>query len=170
MAYLPLQAAGQPRTSESLNVPSGVIAKIGGPVRVTVRLVSLPGGAEVIGGNSGVGTLDFGRISYFSPSYPRTATKKDSHALTTTAEFGLELEAPGSSPNGAAMLSAYLAEPSPNCAYLVDGIRLTTAPQVISAHVEYGTITEHRLEMKVPKSAPAGMKRASIIWTVTPEE
>jgi hypothetical protein len=167
-ACMPLLAAGQSRHFASAPVSIGAWQSLSDKSHVTVRLVSVPGGGPVIGGESGNGTLDLGNVSYFSSSYAMAGKSRNSTVRTT--EFGIELQAASASTMGAAMVSAYLAEPTPGCTYLIDGIRLTTTPQVISARVSYGVISKHRLEIRVPATTPPGLKRASIIWIATPEE
>lgn len=167
---LPLLAAGQSRRPDAAPVFLGALHEAGGEGQVTIRLVSVPGGVAVTGGGSGNGALNLGTVSYFSSAHSHRASKTTGNSITRTSEFGIELEARAPAATGAAMISARLANPSPNCRYGIDGIRLTTAPQVISPRTRYGVITEHRLDIEVPQTAPPGMKRASIIWTVTPEE
>lgn len=165
-----VSAAAQAPHARSSFLPSGTAARAGGVDSAMVRIVSLPGSATIIGGESGNGIMDVGRVSYFSSGLASKPTKKDKTSSTVTARFGIELMAPAGATGGTAMLSAYLAEPSKSCVYLVDGVRLTTAPQMISARLRYGVVSAHQLEIQVPTSAPAGEKRASIVWVATPEE
>jgi hypothetical protein len=169
-ASLPLLAASQSQRPRPIPVLSRTLPGIAGGGAVTIRLVSVAGGSPVIGGESADGTVYLGNVSYFSSPHARASRKKTENASTTTTEFGIELESPAAFTAGEAMLSAELAAPSANCAYFIDGIRLSTAPQVISPRVRYGMIGEHTLKIEVPQTAPAGPIRASIIWIVTPEE
>lgn len=168
--FTPVSGGAQALHPSTSLLPSFTAARAGNAEAALVRIVSLPGSTTVIGGENGNGVMDLGRVSYFSSGFAREPTKKDKTSSTVTARFGIELVAPAGATAGTAMLSAYLAEPSKSCIYLVDGVRLTTAPQMISARVRYGVVSAHHLEIQVPTSAPAGEKRTSIIWVATPEE
>jgi hypothetical protein len=131
---------------------------------ITVRVVQLAGSASVIGTNAGQDTLELGNTSYASERRGAVTTKRHPGYFTITAEFGLKLEPASGTNIGFAALSAYLIDPDPNCSYYLDGVRLTNVAQPIALQLRYGTVSMHRLEIRVPVTVPAGPLRGSIGW------
>jgi hypothetical protein len=83
----------------------------------------------------------------------------------TRKAFGVRVDAPGMT--GTATLQAYLETQDGRCIVRLDGIVLGTAPVVIDAQTPIGQVTNHTLEIEVPKSAPEGVFASSVRWEVT---
>jgi hypothetical protein len=66
-----------------------------------------------------------------------------------------------------ARLTAYLQVDDPHCRVRVDGILLSSVPQVIDARAPVGRPLAHTLQIEVPAAAPAGALQSSITWVAT---
>ena len=77
--------------------------------------------------------------------------RKQRFAISTW--FGLRAGG-GSVAGGTAKLLAFVSQLSPQQKVYIDGVRLTTAPQVIQIGIRFGAVTQHRLEVEVPVDAP----------------
>lgn len=135
-----------------------------------VQVVPLPGKAPVLGGGSGQGVVDLGRVSYTSDRHGAVTIERHGSYFTISTEFGLKLDSPDSLAIGNATISAYLIDPDAYCSYYLDGILLNQIPQVISVRQPYQMISEHKLEIRVSKNAPAGPLHSAIGWVVMPPE
>jgi hypothetical protein len=170
LAGMAAVAAAQSRGPAPGRLPRTLAAELAGGSGITVRVVPLPGSAPVIGSGTGQGTLELGNASYASERRGAVVIHKHPDYFAITTQFGLELEPVTGTTAGAATLSAYLVDPSPNCRYYLDGVRLTSAVQAISLQLRYGTVSTHRLEIRVPVTAPAGPLQDSIGWVVSSSE
>jgi hypothetical protein len=121
---------------------------------VTISFVGVnAGGADAM--------VDVGTMS-------RAQTHKgrgDSMRTVTRKAFGIRVDAPGMT--GTATLQAYLETQDGRCVVRIDGIELGTVPVVIDAQTPIGQVTNHTLEIEVPKSAPEGVFASSVRWEVT---
>jgi hypothetical protein len=133
-----------------------------------VHLLALPGGAPVLGGETGQGMVDLGDASYAAAQLGSVSIERHGQYFTISTRFGLKLEKQNGGGAGAATLSAYLDHPDSTCSFFVDGIQLNAIPKVISARMRLGNLSEIRLEIRVPNSMPAGPLRTSVGWIAMP--
>ena len=119
---------------------------------------------------AGRGTLDLGAVSYGSSSRSANVEVRSSagHMVVST-KVGLSLKDPAGHLTAATLLASQVL---PESAYVLrlDGIRLTTTPQIIQSRVLVGQISAHRLEIEVPGSVTEknpGLHN-SIIFQVVP--
>ena len=85
----------------------------------------------------------------------------------TRKAFGIRIGRPSREARGHATLRAFLETADPRCIVRLDGIVLTTQPQIIDRFAAIGITTTHRLEIEVPPSVPEGALVTSIGWDVS---
>jgi hypothetical protein len=162
------EAVGQSAKGLPVKTSPGAIYGMGPGNGIQVRLFPLPGGAPVLGGETGQGVVDLGDASYAAAQLGSVTIERHNQYFAIFTRFGLKLEKQDGSNMGAATLSAYLENPDPSCSFFLDGIQLTGAPKVISARIRVGNLSELRLEIRVPNTMPAGPVRTSVGWIAMP--
>lgn len=163
-------ATGQSVKGSPARTSPGALRSLATGNDIAIHILPLPGGAPILGGETGQGILELGNASYGSGRRGNVTTEKHDQYFTILTQFGLKLEKQNGSHTGDAMLSAYLENPDSSCTFFLDGIQLSTVPRMISARMRLGNSSEHRLEIRVPKTAPAGALRASVAWIALPTE
>ncbi len=82
---------------------------------------------------------------------------------TVTKSIGIRLTH-RSGASGIARLRAYVQQADSRSSVRVDGVTLTTVPQLIEANAIVGATERHRIEVTVPVSAPEGALAGTITW------
>lgn len=148
-----LLAVASAQTIQPSEAPAGkVIRNKSGDTALWLTFVPFPKGAPVRS-IAGQGTLDLGRVSYLAGSSEEgVQVTRGRQTFTVSTRFGLQVGAP--SMQGTAKLVGVLSQARPGIRVVVDGIELSTAPQVIQMAVRFGVVREHRLEIEIPVSMP----------------
>ena len=125
-----------------------------------------PSGGRTAGG----GALDLGSVSYGSAARRSNVDVRSSAGqMVVSTRLGLSLVDPAGH-IGAATLLACLALPETSYVLRMDGVRLTTTPQIVQSRIPVGKISSHQLEIEVPGSVTEkspGLHN-SIIFQVVP--
>lgn len=130
----------------------GVVREKGSEAALWVNFVPVPRGARVRS-IAGQGTLELGRMSYLSGATEDGVTiQRHGRTFTVSTRFGLQVG--DSTMHGTAKLVAVLTQLNPAIRVAVDGVRLSSAPEVIQMAIPYGVVTEHSLQMEIPTSMP----------------
>jgi hypothetical protein len=133
---------------------------------LTLTIVNLSDGARVGGG----GALDLGSVSYGSAARKgEVEVRSVAGHMVVSTKVGLSIADPARHLTAATLLAS---EVLPESSYVLrlDGVRLTTAPQVIRGQIPVGKLSTHRLEIEVPSSVTEkspGLHN-SIIFQVVP--
>lgn len=133
---------------------------------LTVSFVSLSEGSN----GTGQHALDLGNVSYAArPKNPNVQVRNFSDRFVVSTIFGLSVQAPGGH-FGSATLSATLAFPDRCHVLRLDGVKLTTGPQVVQAGIPVNKTSSHRLEIEIPTSLTEKDSAVSnsIIFQVVP--
>lgn len=133
---------------------------------LTVAFVDLPGGADVAGQHG----LNLGSVSY--AGHPRSSNvqvRTSTDRFVVSANLGLSVQDSSRRFSTASLLVA-LAYPEPAHVLWLDGVRLTTALQMVQGRVPVGKTSAHRLEIEVPTSLTEkdAAVHNSIIFQVIP--
>lgn len=133
---------------------------------LTVAFVDLPGGADVAGQHG----LNLGSVSY--AGHPRSSNvqvRTSADRFVVSASLGLSIQDSGRQFSSASLLVA-LAYPEPAHVLWLDGVRLTTALQMVQGRVPVGKTSAHRLEIEIPTSLTEkdAAVHNSIIFQVIP--
>lgn len=117
-----------------------------------VNFVPVPKGARVRS-IAGQGTLELGQMSYLNgASEDGVSIRRGMRTFTVSTRFGLLVG--DSSMHGTARMVAVLTHIEPAIRVTVDGVNLTSSPEVVQMAIKYGVVTEHQLEMEIPTSMP----------------
>jgi hypothetical protein len=106
------------------------------------------------------GLLDAGRIARGGGRRNSSMSKRD---------VRMSIGQPSREARGTATLRAFLETADPRCIVRINGVVLTSAPQVIDWHASIGKTIRYRLEIEVPTSAADGPLQTSIGWEATTE-
>jgi hypothetical protein len=117
---------------------------------ISVAFAGLPGGAPLAPGTAGQGSLDLGQVAYGAGSRVSSVevrTLKDRMIVST--RFGMALQ-DASGHFASASVLASLAYPDSVRVLRLDGVRLSTVPQLIQGQARLGVTLPHRLEIEIP--------------------
>ena len=117
---------------------------------ITVDIVELTGGAMIQGAQP-VAVAQLGMVSaYLQRLNPgvRIVRKPGSYVVTTV--IGLRPEARAFS--GTVALQAFLDAPIPGISIRIDGVLISSFPQVFAPHVLANVVSRHELEIEIPAS------------------
>ena len=146
-----LTATGQAQKKSAprhTSAPVRMQAQVTGSISVT--FASLPGSAPLAPGTAGQGSLDLGQVAYGAGSRASNVevrTLKDRIIVST--RFGLALQDTSGHFASASVLAS-LAYPDSARVLRLDGVRLSTVPQLIQGQARLGVTSSHRLEIEVP--------------------
>jgi len=134
----------------------------------TITILPAPTGAMLRSEGPGNAALDLGKVSYFKgASAPGESSKKTSGSLVITTRFELKVDCPGSTLSSRVNVTMSRTDASETHAMAIDGIKLGTAPQPLAESVPCGSSGEHRLDVEVPVSTPAGPIGSNVAFEAT---
>jgi hypothetical protein len=152
------QPAGAPRTITP--VPAA-------PTAPTITILSAATGALVRSLGASNASLDLGRISYFKgTSVPGESSRKNPGALVISTKFALKVDCPGSSTSSQVNVTVSRVDAAVSYAISIDGTKLGSAAQPL-APMPCGSSGEHRLDVEVPVSEPAGSIGSTVAFVAT---
>src|SRR5579859_6085135 len=96
--------------------------------------------------------LDMGVVSAGGARRPNVHVRQRQDGLIVTTGFGLTIQDPAQHLQTAAVM-ACIAFPQEPYTLWVDGVMLTTTPQIIEGQARPGPARVHRLEILVPNTA-----------------
>ena len=118
---------------------------------LTVSISSAPDGAP-LSGTSTQRTLNFGEVSYAMASAAHNVNVvRRASGFAVATRFGLAIQDPSAHVANATVLAA-LAVPEVHFSFRLDGVALSTTPQIIQGNAKVGAISQHLLEIEVPNS------------------
>jgi hypothetical protein len=122
-----------------------------------VQVVASPAGANVRGTGTGLGSLDFGHVSWAkAPQTGGVTQTKDKASFTLATKIGLRLACSAADGGRLANVSAFLQQADSTYTVLLDGVRMSLSPTVVIPAAACGSTTQHLLEVLVPITAPSG--------------
>lgn len=134
----------------------------------TITILPASTGGLVRSEATGKASLDLGRVSYFrGAAAPGASSKKNSGALVISTRFALKVDCPGSSSSAHVNVSMSRTDAAATHALTIDGIRLGATPQILDLSMPCGSRSEHRLEVEVPVSTPAGPIGSNVAFEAT---
>jgi hypothetical protein len=156
-----ISALGQPANGSRSALPIVAAAP-------TITILSAPNGAMLRSEGPGKAALDLGKVSYFKgTSAPGENSKKTSGSLVISTRFELKVDCPGSTPSSRVNVTMSRTDAATTHAMAIDGIKLGTAPQPLAESMPCGSSGEHRLEVEVPVSTPAGPIGSNVAFEAT---
>ena len=150
------QAAGTPRT--------GAPAVTTGP---TISILAVPTGAMLQSQGTGNASLNLGPVSYYKgTSAVGETSQKNPGAFVVSTRFALKVDCPRNSSSQVNLMVSRL-DASASHAIAIDGIPLGPTPQMLVPSMSCGSSGEHRLDLEVPVSTPAGPIDSTVAFTAT---
>jgi hypothetical protein len=155
-------AFGQPPGAPRATIPVATVNT--GPA---ITILPAGNGASLQNLGAGSASLDIGRISYFGGSSVSGANShKTPNSFIVVTRFVLWLDCPGSPPSARAKVSVSRADAGASHSLAIDGVKLGTAAQPLSS-MACGSGSEHRLDVEVPISTPAGSIGSTVAFVAT---
>lgn len=135
-----------------------------------LTFLTSPTGAPVHSLGADEGALSLGSISYFlKPDVNGVEVQRQKDSFVVSTSFDLRIDFSHGHRKSTATVSAYLQSgATPLATVSVDGVQLSTTPEIIGRQVSCEAVTEHQLQIVVPMSMPAGRLSDSIGVLVTP--
>jgi hypothetical protein len=155
-------AFGQPSSNRRTPPP---ISVTGAPI---ITILAASTGAMLQSEAPGNASLDLGRVSYFKgASAPGESSKKTPVSLVISTRFVLRVDCPGSSSMSQVNVTMSRADATETHAMAIDGIKLGTAPRTLAQSMSCGSSAEHRLDVEVPVTTPAGPIGSNVAFEAT---
>jgi hypothetical protein len=149
------QAAGTPRT---------ITPTAAAP---TITILGVPTGAMLQSQGTGNASINLGPVSYFKgTSVPGEARRKNQGSFVISTRFALRVDCPGNS-SSQVNLAASRLDASASHSIAIDGIALGPAAQMLAPSMPCGSSGEHRLDVEIPVSTPAGPIGSTLAFTAT---
>jgi hypothetical protein len=138
------------------------------PQAPTITILSAATGALIRSHGAGNAVLDFGPVSYFKRTSPLGESfVKNSRSFVISAGFELKVDCPGGSTSSQVNVTMTRLDADPSHTVAIDGATLGQAPQTLVAATPCGSTGEHRLDVEVPVSTPAGSIGSMIVFAAT---
>jgi len=132
-----------------------VVAAAANQGQPTITVLPAPSGASLQSYTAGSASLSLGRATYYGGHLaPGVAARKNSSSMVLSTRFGLQVACSGGSGSSLAEVTISLVGLDPSYTVSVDGAKLSSAASVIV--LRCGSVTEHIVEVGVPKTRPAG--------------
>jgi hypothetical protein len=122
-----------------------------------ITILAAATGALVRTQAAGNASLDLGRVSYFKgTSAPGESRQKNSRSFVISTRFALKVDCPGSSASSQVNVTVSRLDAAASYAIAIDGTTVGSAAQTLAQSMPCGSGGEHRLDVEVPVSTPAG--------------
>jgi hypothetical protein len=158
-----ITAFGQPAGARRTSAPAATASSL-----PTITILPAPSGAMLRSEGPGNAALDLGRVSYFrGASAPGESSRRTSGSLVISTRFALKVDCPGSTPSSRVDVTMSRTDAAETHEMAIDGIKLGTAPQPLAESMPCGSSGEHRLEVEVPVSTPAGPIGSNVAFEAT---
>ena len=132
----------------------------------TVTILTAATGAVIRSLGAGNASLDLGSVSYYrGTSAPGENSQKNLGVLVITTRFGLKVDCPASSSQVSVKVSRTDSAASHNIS--IDGIPLGSVAQILVQSMPCGSMAEHRMDVEVPTSTPAGSIGSTVAFVAT---
>lgn len=138
------------------------------PAAPTITILTAATGSLLRNRGASYASLDLGRVSYFRGTSAAGQTRrKNSASFVISTRFRLQVDCPGSSAASKVHVTMSRTDPATSHAITIDGTTLGSAAQTLTPSMTCGSSGEHRLELEVPISAPAGSIASSVAFAAT---
>jgi hypothetical protein len=156
-------AFGQPA-----GAPRAINPVVAAPAAPTVTILAAATGALVRSRAAGNASLDLGRVSYFrGTSAAGESRKKNSRSFVISTRFALRVDCPGSSASSKVNVTISRLDAAASHTITIDGTTLGSAAQTLVQSMPCGSGGEHRLDVEVPASTPAGSIGSTVAFVAT---
>jgi hypothetical protein len=151
-------ASGQP-----IGVP-----KAGAISAPAITILTAVSGALVLNQGPGNASVNLGGISYFKGAAASGETsQRISKSFVITTRFALRVDCQGIPASVQVKVVMSRTDGAASHLMAIDGVRLGTAPQTLEQSMSCGSSSEHRLDVEVPTSTPAGSIGSTVAFLAT---
>jgi hypothetical protein len=134
----------------------------------TVTILTAPSGAMILNQGAGNASLNLGGISsYRGTSAPGESSKRTEHSFVITTRFALRVDCPGGPQPAQVTVTMSRMDGAASYDMSIDGTKLGTMAQILESSMACGSSGEHRLEVEVPNSTPAGAIGSTVAFAAT---
>ena len=138
------------------------------PAAPTVTILPAATGALMRSQGVSTASLDLGRVSYFrGTSAPGESSQRHSKSLIISTRFAIRIDCPGSPPSSKVDVTMSRLDAAPSHAITIDGTTIGPAAQTLVQSMPCGSGGEHRLDVEVPVSTPAGSIGSTVAFSAT---
>lgn len=156
-------AFGQPT-----GVPAPFIPVVPVPAAPTITILGAGAGALVRSQGASNASLDLGQVSYFrGTSAPGENSQKHSRSFVISTRFALKVDCPGSSASSKVNVTISRLDAAISHVITIDGTTVGSAAQIFVQSMPCGSGGEHRLDVEVPVSTPAGPIGSTVAFVAT---
>ncbi|MDP8980731.1 MAG: hypothetical protein M3O35_09085 [Acidobacteriota bacterium] len=153
---------------QQAGVPRTVTPAATTPAAPAITILAAPTGALIRSQTASNASLDLGRVSYFKgPSNPGETSQKRSKSFVVSTRFALRVDCPGSSAASKVDVTMSRMDAASSHAITIDGTTLGSSAQTLVYSMPCGSSGEHRLDLEVPVSTPAGSIGSSVAFLAT---
>jgi hypothetical protein len=154
--------------AQPVGAPRSTPTVAAAPAAPTISILTAAAGAMVLSQGAGNASLDLGRVSYFTgTSAPGESIQKNSRSFVVSTRFGLKVDCPGSLASTKVNVSMSRLDAAVSHAIAIDGTTLGLAAQSMVQSMPCGSAGEHRLDVEVPVSTPAGSIGSTVAFLAT---
>ncbi|HEV3329887.1 MAG TPA: hypothetical protein VG096_02830 [Bryobacteraceae bacterium] len=131
-----------------------VVAAAASQGQPTITVLPASSGASLQNYTPASASLSLGRASYYGGYLaPGLAVRRNSSSLVLSSRFGLQVACSRQSGSSLVEVTTSLVGIDPSYTVSMDSARLASAPVTV---LRCGSVTEHVVEVEVPKAKPAG--------------
>jgi hypothetical protein len=157
--------AGSTAFGQTAAVPRAISPLTAAPA---ITILSAPAGVPVRTFAAGNAALDLGAVSYFKgASAPGESSRKNSGSFVISTRFALRVDCPAGSASSLVDVIMTRVDADASHAIAIDGTTLGSAPQIFLQSMPCGSAGEHRLDVEVPVSTPAGAIGSTVAFVAT---
>jgi hypothetical protein len=133
-----------------------------------ITILAAATGALVRTQAAGNASLDLGRVSYFKgTSAPGQSRQKNSRSFVISTRFALKVDCPGSAASSQVNVTMSRLDAAASHAIAIDGTSVGSAAQTLVQSMPCGSGGEHRLDVEVPVTTPAGSIGSTVAFVAT---
>jgi hypothetical protein len=138
------------------------------PAAPTIAILAAATGALIRSQGASNASLDLGRVSYFKgTSVPGQSSQKTSRSFVISTRFALKVDCPGRPASSKVNVTMSRLDAAASHAIAIDGTTLGSAAQILVQSLPCGSGGEHRLDVEVPVSTPAGPIGSTVAFAAT---
>jgi hypothetical protein len=133
-----------------------------------ITILAAATGALVRTQAAGNASLDLGRVSYFKgTSAPGQSRQKNFRSFVISTRFALKVDCPGSPASSQVNVTMSRLDAAASHAIAIDGTSVGPAAQTLVQSMPCGSGGEHRLDVEVPVTTPAGSIGSTVAFVAT---
>lgn len=138
------------------------------PAAPTITILPAATGAMIRSLGASTASIDLGRVSYFAgASAPGETSQKNAGSFVISTRFALRVDCPGSSASSKVNVTMSRADAASSHAIAIDGTTVDSAGKPLVESMPCGSSGEHRLDLEVPISTPAGPIGSNVVFAAT---